>query len=415
MHELQTDQAPDLARTIDRRGFLGAGAGIAVASSLLGGRSAMGQQPAKTAEPAVLPKRTLGKTGVDVSILNLGTWRSVGLDRILRFAWANGIRYVDTAKSYGSEPAIGRWLQATPEARKQLFLVTKDHPNTPKQLLKQLDARLAALRTDYVDLIFIHAMGDHDFAHEVAWPQSKEFKETAEAIRKSGKARFVGFSTHHPRRPEILEAAVKGGFVDAIMLQNNPWIAQEDAMNRALDLCHKSGIGLISMKQVAGNMNLGDEIARRGLPGVELQGFSPFQRLLHAIWTDERFSSCCVSMRNTDQVRENAAAARDFKPMTRAEINSLRDACIAAGPTMCAGCDGRCSQAAGTAAELGNLTRFLTYHEHHGYRDEARRLYSGLSDAARDWTGADLEAARHACPNKLDFAKLLPKADQLLG
>jgi uncharacterized protein len=415
MHD-QKDQAPDLARTIDRRGFLGAGAGVAAAASLFaGGSPAVAQDAAKPVEAALLPKRKLGKTGVEVSILNLGTWRSVGLDRILRFAWANGLRYVDTAKSYGSEPAIGRWLQATPEIRKQLFLVTKDHPNTPKLLLKQLDDRLNALRTDYIDLIFIHAMGDHDFASEVKWPQSKEFKETAEAIRKSGKARFVGFSTHHPRRPEILEAAVKGGFVDAIMLQNNPWIAQEDAMNRALDLCHKNGIGLISMKQVAGQMNLGAEIGRRGLPGLDLKGYTPYQRLLHAIWTDERFSSCCVSMRNTDQVRENADAARGFKPMTSAEINSLRDACIAAGPTMCAGCDGRCSQAAGTAAELGNLTRFLTYHEHHGYRDEARRLYAGLPELARNWAGADLDAARQACPSKLDFAALLPRAEKLLG
>ncbi len=273
MHDHE-DQAPDLAKTIGRRGFLGAGAGIAVASSLLTSRPAEAQEPA---QPAVLPKRTLGKTGVDVSILNLGTWRSVGLDRILRFAWANGLRYIDTAKSYGSEPAIGRWLQAMPEIRKQLFLVTKDQPNTPRQLIKQLDDRLKALRTDYVDLIFIHHVGDHNFGREVKWPQSKEFKETAEAIRKSGKARFVGFSTHHPRRPEILEAAVKGGFVDAIMLQNNPWIAQEDAMNRALDLCHKSGIGLISMKQVAGNTNLGAEIERRGLPGLDLKGFTPYQ------------------------------------------------------------------------------------------------------------------------------------------
>ena len=57
-------------------------------------------------------------------------------------------------------------------------------------------------KTDYVDLIFIHAVGDHDFETEVGWPKSKEFKETAEAIRKSGKARFVGFSTHHEQRPK---------------------------------------------------------------------------------------------------------------------------------------------------------------------------------------------------------------------
>jgi len=408
------DQAPHVASSIDRRGFLGTGAAaLAAASSLGNGHDALAQTTSKTTQSAVLPKRILGRTGVEVSMLNLGTWKSVGLDRILRFAWANGIRYVDTARSYGSEPAIGRWLQAMPEVRKQLFLVTKDTPSTPRQLIKQLDDRLKALKTDYVDLIFIHALGDHDFNHAVAWPKSKEFKETAEAIRKSGKAKFVGFSSHNPRRPEILHAAAEGGFVDAIMVQNNPWTAEEDAMNRALDAVHKAGIGLISMKQVAGHTDL-EQIGKR-IPDLREKGLKPYQALLHAIWTDERFSSCCVSMRNTDQVRENAEAARVFKPLTRAEIHQLRDACIAAGPTLCAGCDGRCSQAAGTSAELGNLTRLLTYHDHHGYRGEARRLYAELPGAARDWTGADLEAARQACPNKLDFAKLLPRTDQVLG
>ena len=82
---------------------------------------------------------------------------------------------------------------------------------------------------------------------------------------------------------------------------------------------------------------------------------------------------------------------------------------------MCADCTGQCSLAGGTSAELGNLTRFLTYHEHHGYRAEARRLYGELPDAARNWAGANLEAARQACPNKLDFATLLPRTDELLG
>jgi uncharacterized protein len=409
------DQGPELSRQIDRRGFLGTGAGALAAATALGSAhpAAARQDAAKATQSAPLTKRKLGKTGVEVTMLNIGTWRSSGVERLLRFAWANGVRYIDTAKAYGTEPAIGRWLQATPEARKELFLVTKDHPRSPKGLIRQLDERLAALKTDYVDLIFIHHVGDDDFATEVEWPRSKEFKETAEAIRKSGKARFVGFSTHHTRRPEILHAAVEGGFVDAIMLQNNPWIAQEDEMNRALDACYKAGIGLISMKQVAGQWNL-REIARR-LPELKENNLTPYQGLLHAIWTDERFSSVCVSMRNTDQIRENALAARSFQPMTRAAIDRLRDACIAAGPMLCASCDGRCSRAAGTTAELGNLTRFLTYHEHHGYRAEARRLYGELTEATRNWQGADLEAARTACPNHLDFATLLPRTDELLG
>ncbi len=387
---------------------------MAVASTLGATGSALAQAEPKKTQMSVLPKRTLGRTGVEVSMLNLGTWKSEGLDRILRFSWANGIRYIDTAQSYGSEPMIGQWLQAMPEVRKQIFLVTKDHPQTPRGLIKQLDDRLAALKTDYVDLIFIHHVGDGPhFKEQAEWPRSKEFKETADAIRKSGKARFVGFSTHHPNRDVILQNAAEGGFVDVIMVQNNPWIAAEDKMNRALDACYKAGIGLISMKQVAGHTDL--EKIGKAIPDLREKGLSPYQALLHAIWTDERFASCCVSMRNTDQVRENAAAARAFTPLTKAEIDQLRDACIAAAPTMCADCTGQCSLAANTGAELGNLTRYLTYHEHHGYRGEARRLYAELPDAARDWRGANLEAARQACPNKLDFAKLLPRADQLLG
>ncbi len=313
------DQGSGPARELDRRAFLGAGAGALAAAAALGEMqpaAARPQDDAKATQSAPLAKRKLGKTGVEVTMLNIGTWRSSGVERLLRFAWANGVRYIDTAKSYGTEPAIGRWLQATPEVRKELFLVTKDHPRSPKGLISQLDQRLAALKTDYVDLIFIHAMGDHDFATEVKWPRSPEFKAAAEAIRKSGKAKFVGFSTHHPRRPEILHAAVQGGFVDAIMLQNNPWIAQEDAMNRALDACYKAGIGLISMKQVAGNMNL-QEMAQQ-LPELKEKNLTPYQALLHAIWSDERFSSVCVSMRNTDQIRANTLAARSFQPMTRA-------------------------------------------------------------------------------------------------
>jgi aryl-alcohol dehydrogenase-like predicted oxidoreductase len=408
------DQGPDLTRPIGRRGFLEAGAGALAIAAAIGERPAAAQGAPKSTGSAVLPRRKLGRTGQDVTILTQGTWRSAGGERLLRYSWANGVRYFDTAQSYGSEPMIGQWLKAMPEARKDLFLVTKYHATaSPRELIENLDKRLADLKTDYVDLIFLHAVGDHDFANEVNWPSSREFKETAEAIKKSGKARFVGFSTHHPRRPEILQEAVKGGFVDAIMLQNDPWSAKEDSMNRALDACHKAGIGLISMKQVAGHADL--EQIGKAIPDLREKGLKPYQALLHAIWTDERFASCCVSMRNTEQVRENAEALRMFKPMTKAEIDRLRDACIAAGPTLCAGCDGRCSQAANTTAELGNLTRFLTYHDHHGYRGEARRLYSELSDAARNWTGAHLEAARQACPNKLNFAKLLPRADEVLG
>ena len=175
------------------------------------------------------------------------------------------------------------------------------------------------------------------------------------------------------------------------------------------------------MKQIAGQFrssdikgSILDEVTRK-VPMLAERKLTPFQGLLHAIWTDERISASCVSMNNTEQIRLNADAARRYEPVKAADLRQLRDAALASGPTLCADCDGRCSEAAGTRAELGNLTRFLTYHEHHGLRAEARRCYEELSPAARDWSGADLEAARQACPNHLDFAKLLPEVERRLA
>ena len=174
------------------------------------------------------------------------------------------------------------------------------------------------------------------------------------------------------------------------------------------------------MKQVAGQfpekpkINILDEVVKRA-PKLKEMKLTPYQGLLQAIWTDERISGSCVSIKTVDQLRDNADAARRYEPWKTTEIEQLRDAALAFGPTMCADCDGRCSTAAGTKAELGNLTRFLTYHEHHGIRAEARKQYAKLNAEGRDWSDADLAAAQAACPNKLNFAELLPEVDRLLG
>ncbi|MEO6807597.1 MAG: aldo/keto reductase [Isosphaeraceae bacterium] len=397
---------------VNRRDFLQAGA---IATTAAMSTTSVGKAADSPASKTTLPRRPLGKTGVDLTILNIGTWKSPGLDKLVRMAYARGIRAFDTADCYGSEPGLGRWFLERPAVRKDIFLVTKAHPRQgPRQLIDLLDKRLEALKTDYLDLLFIHGIGPGEYgADSLNWPKSKEFKETIETIKKSGKAKFVGFSCHDARRAEYLQAAAEGGFVDAIMLQYTPWLDKDAPLNRALDACHKAGIGLISMKQVAGHTDL-DQVFKNA-PMLKDKGLTPYQGLLHAIWTDERITTACVSMRNTDQIREDVAAALNYEPLKTAELHQLRDACLAAGPTLCADCDGRCSRAAGTDAALGDLTRLLTYHDHHGYRSEARKLYSELTEAERDWQGANLDAARDACPSRLDFAKLLPRIDRELA
>ena len=410
-----------------RRAFIQNGAAAAVAATALAQAESVAQDKSPaTPKPHEMPKRTLGKTGVEVTILNGGTARAPGtLDRLLRFEYSRGVRFFDTAASYGTEEAFKKWFTAEPEVRREIFLATKDGVARPGEMIKRIDLRLDALGTDYIDLLYFHALSgkavDYGLTgNEMDWPKSKEMKETIAAIKKTGKVRFVGFATHDQRRAEQLEIAAEGGLMDVVMIAMNPWLEKDSRLNRAIDACYKKKIGLVAMKVVAGHFALsGFERNLKQLqiqaPALKRRGLNPYQGILQAIWSDERIASACVAMLNTDQVNQNTDAARRFEPMTQSEINELHAAFLDAGPIMCAACDGRCERAAGTDARLGDLTRFLTYHEHHGARLQAREAYAQLREAERNWQGADLDAARSACPTKLDFAQLLPEVDRLLG
>lgn len=407
---------PDAA--LDRREFLQAGA-VAGSVALGLGSAARGADAAQDPAPertVAIPTRPLGRTGVDVSILNLGTFRGSSLQKVLRFGYASGIRVIDTADTYGSEPGIGEWMQTDPAIRKSLFLVTKDHPRAPRDLIAQLDKRLEKLQTDYVDLFLIHGIGGEYPAESLDWPKSAEMKATVEAIKKSGKAKLVGFSCHDGKRAQYLEAAAEGKIFDAVMIQNTAWLDKNTRLNKAIDRCHEAGIGLISMKQIAGP-NPADFLANvaKRLPELIEKGVSPYGALLHAIWSDERFATVCVSMQNTDQINENTRAAKMFEPLKAAQIDALREAFLASRPSLCADCDGRCSVAAGTKAPLGDITRYLTYYERHGHRGKARQQFAKLDPEARDWSDADLAAARAACPSRLDFTALLERAQDKLA
>src|SRR5262249_30340535 len=157
----------------------------------------------------------------------------------------------------------------------------------------------------------------------------------AEKAKASGKLRLFGISTHHRERAQILQAAAEVGFIDAIMVQYSPWLDKDSPLNRALDACHKQGIGLISMKQIAVRLRGGetrrgilDDVQKRVTMLAE-RNLTPFQGLLHAIWTDERISAACVAMTNTDYVRENTDAARRFVPLKAVDIRQLRDSVLA--------------------------------------------------------------------------------------
>ncbi|MFH0982264.1 MAG: aldo/keto reductase [Planctomycetota bacterium] len=401
---------------VSRREFLKVGAATAAVATTAGPLTVRGEEPQEKNRP--LPRRRLGRSNVEVTILNQGTAFDIG-ERHLNLLHEEGVRCLDLADCYEngkSERTVGEWLNQNGR-RKEYVLVTKDHPFTPDQWVEMLDRRLKNAKQDYIDLYFIHALGDDEYPLEasVDWPKDPEWAKAADRIKKSGKARLVGFSSHcNPieRRTALLNNAAQGGWMDAIMLAVNPSLVRENAeFNKALDACHKAGVGLISMKE-----------SRGGLPGIkevfpefETRGLTPVGAILTAMWTDERFTTICSHMDNITKLKENAATARDFKPMTTAELDAVQRMLAVHPRGYCVGCDGSCRRAAGTQTAFSDIARHLCYYEENGDRARARRLFAALPPEARDWSQADLAAASKACVSKLDFERILARAAEKLA
>lgn len=401
-----------------RRNFLRASAAVAGAAAIPTLAADQGHAKRDDSKSAVLPRRKLGRTGVDVTILGQGGAFAINT-RHLNLCHSLGIRYIDTAKYYlegASERTIGEWF-AKNGHRKEYFLVSKDLPKTPEQLVKSVDERLKALQTDYLDLFFLHAFGDSDYTGldgAKAWLSDRAWAAAAEKIRKSGKCRFIGFSTHTKPidvRTAVLNAAAKSGWIDAIMVATNPTVMHDNAdFNRSLDACHKAGIGLISMKE----SYTGKATIKDLFPGFKEKGLSPVTAVMSAMWTDERFATVCSQMDNIKYLRENAEAARNFKPLTDKELAAVDGMLRRAKRTLCVACDGSCQKAAGTQADLNTIARYVTYVRENGQLVDARKLFAAMPPEARDWSGADLEAASRACKCNLDFPNIIAQAEQLL-
>src|SRR5208283_1451859 len=212
-------------QTLTRRNFLGSTMSLpialAAAPSLLAQRAVAADAPLSAAP---LPRRQLGKNGPQVTMLCMGGMEQALSPDYIDIAWSMGIRYFDSADCYlggNSEKIFGAWLAKYPERRKEIFLVSKDHPHKgPQQMLEMIDRRLDACGTKYLDAFYIHGIGTGEYGKDsVNWPKSDEFKKTAETLKSSGKVKTVGFSCHDGRLNDYLNAAAQGGFLDIIMLK----------------------------------------------------------------------------------------------------------------------------------------------------------------------------------------------------
>jgi predicted aldo/keto reductase-like oxidoreductase len=239
-----------------RRGFLGT-LGWALAALGWGDRAgaAGGPTPGKS-----VPRRPLGRTGVEVSCIGLGGYH-LGIPaeesetvRLIHSAVDRGVTFLDNCWDYHdgeSERRMGNALQGG--YRQRVFLMSKIDGHTRAAAAKQIDESLRRLRTDHLDLMQFHEVIRPDdperiFAAGGAW-------EAMAAAREAGKVRFVGFTGH--KSPDIhlhmLEVARAHGVrFDAVQMPINPldWHFQS-FQRRVVPELVKDGVAVLGMKPLA--------------------------------------------------------------------------------------------------------------------------------------------------------------------
>jgi predicted aldo/keto reductase-like oxidoreductase len=389
-------------------------AGLAVAGTGVTGALAAPEPPAAAAPAAATPKRRLGKTGVDVSILALGgMFDTINNQLLLKQALKWGVTYWDTAESYGnslSEEGIGRFFGRNPEARKEIFLVSKLEAQGGN-FTERLDKCLKRLQTSYVDLFFIHSLtGIAEITPAIkAW---------AAEMKKAGKFKFFGFSTH-TNMEDCLLGAARLDCIDAVMMTYNFQVMHKPKMQEAVNACAKSGVGLVAMKSMAGRPGkheIGGEAKLEMVERFLKRGFTDKQAKLKIIWENPHIASLCSQMPNLTILSANVAAARDLTKLAREEFESLRRYALETQADYCAGCGSICQEAVGGAVPVNEVMRCLMYHHYYGEPELARETFAGLPEEVRQRLAAvDYSRAEQACPQGLAIAQLMRQAMEILA
>ncbi|MFN6569629.1 aldo/keto reductase [Dendronalium sp. ChiSLP03b] len=297
-----------------RRNFLMTS--VAVTGSIVA-TTALQKNAANTATPLTsMPERSLGRTGVKVPIFGLGgagqtplSWQ--GKEReaeaIIQKALELGIRYFDTAASYGpSEDYLGKVL---PPHRSKLFLTSKTDKRDRDGAWRELERSLKRLNTDYLDLWQLHHVS---FAQELdtIFSKSGAIKALEEAIQQK-LVRFAGITGHHD--PSVIAEGLRRYPFHTTLIPVNAADKHHPRLfiPVVLPVAQEKNIGVIAMKVPA--------YGRLFKPG----GLAGMQQALGYALSQPGVDCCVIAAETITQLEDNVKIARVFQPLNEKELTAI--------------------------------------------------------------------------------------------
>jgi len=377
-----------------RRDFLKLGIlGAASAAAGLSGLKSISQ--AAQANAGQTPVyRTLGRTGLKLTIVSFGAMLTPESE-VMEAAFDRGINYVDTARRYmngRNEEIVGRALKGR---RDKIFIATKTDPKsaTRKEIFADVETSLSKLGTDHIDVIQLHNLESGN-KNRIFNPETRE---ALLELRKQGKVRFFGVTTH-TNQAEVLDALSgdPARFFDTALVGYNFKSAPE--VKAAIARAASRGIGIVAMKTQAG-----------GYKTDALGPLSPHQAALKWALQDTNVTAAIPGMKDMRMLEEDMSVMG--MKMTAADTRILErysEAVEAYYCHLCAKCQPTCPQ----SVAINDINRSLMYAESYGSMELARATYAEIpaGATARACTNCDKCVAR--CVNGVDIPSKMKKANE---
>jgi predicted aldo/keto reductase-like oxidoreductase len=346
-------------------------------------------------EGGTVSYRILGRTGLKVTMVSFGVMTTDNAGVVAK-AIRMGINHFDTANVYQSgnnERMLGEVIKKE-NARDKLIVATKvalprdkaagrfTADATTAAFIRQYEEGLKRLQSDYADIVYVHNILSPEMVfHEPVL-------EALTRLKKEGKVRCAGISTHH-REEDVIREALKRDFYDVILTAYNFKKDNREAIRQAVAAAAQKGIGIVAMKTQVGGYD------------VSSLGISPFQACLKWALNDPHVACAIPGTTNFKQLDENFAVMKQFA-LSPKDLKQLSSYSAYLNGTYCQGC-GQCVWSCIRHLDIPEYMRSHMYLT--GYRDTGRSL--GLLREIASYTPADpcssCQSCTARCPNGIDI------------
>jgi predicted aldo/keto reductase-like oxidoreductase len=394
---------------IDRRNFfkgtLSAVAGLSLsrtsARDIASGMTAQSTASSNEEKLKIKRYRPLGSTGINVSDVLCGPGGAF-FGNIVKYSSELGINIFDTAESYmkgRSEELLGEALKGR---RDKATIVTKLLISRPadadrKSIIDRAEKSLQRLKTDYIDVYFIHAFNNPSLL------KNEEVLSAFDALKKSGKIRFKGYS-FHSSMSDTLQTTLDNDFAEVILFTYNHM--EGPAIDGLIEKVRRKGIGIIAMKTLAGSM-------QNNLKGFINEKTSYPQACFKWIMSNPNIDCAAVSLNSFAHVEEYVAASGET--INRKDMAMLKRYGQLAGDKYCrVGCN-TCEMACPYGVAISDVMRFEMYYKDYGMEKMAMENYRVLESSKRpDPCSSCSGKCISACPFGLNIrARLMNTCNML--